>query len=178
MSVKYRKDGSLFLANMVDGYAAFIDTRLSTEVHRDKTAAETGTTLLPTSTPLVIDAIATQDLDGYMTAVNQIKHYLKLHIDDDSAHLIADTTNDNFDGYAEATTLSTAELLANAIKIDYNAHRSQSGVHLNNDSGHQTTSNVATSLSTLGTLVGEERTDINAHLADAGATPRPKLVPA
>ena len=178
MAIHIRKDGSLFLPTVVDAYAALADSALTTEVHRDKTAKQTGTSITPASTLITISAVVMTE-DGYINAVNDIRGVLGLHFADGSAHEIADIVNVGFeDGYAVASTLATAYLLANAMKLNYNNHGAETDVHVNNDSSHDLTSPDASSVASLATLVLEMRTDINAHIADAGTTQRYLLVPA
>ena len=47
MAINIRKDGSLYLAQVVDDYNALIDAGLTTEKHRDKTSQQNGTDLIP-----------------------------------------------------------------------------------------------------------------------------------
>ena len=177
MAINIRKDGSLYLAQVVDDYNALIDAGLTTEKHRDKTSQQNGTDLIPCSTPLIIPAIAVMTSDGYYACLNAIQGILSEHMRDSSAHLKTDSSNFNFDGYAFAHSATTAYALANCIKLNYNSHGSQSGVHLNADSSHQISSNDATSPATLVTLITEFISDINAHIAAAGANQRIVLVP-
>lgn len=90
------------------------------------------------------------------------------HVNDTLAHGTADTTNVTL-LTDPATDLDSAIDLANDLKAKYNAHRSQSGVHLNNDSGHAISSSDASDQNSLNTLLNELKTDLNAHMADAVA---------
>jgi hypothetical protein len=177
MAINIRKDGSLFLSGVVTAYNTVVDAGLTSQVHKDKTSQQNGTDLVPSSTPLLITAI-TMTTDGYYTAANNIQGVLMAHFADDSAHLIADIVNVDFDGYARASSAATAYALVNAIKLNYNNHGTETSVHLNNDSSHDITSPDANSEASLVTLLAELRTDINAHIADAGLTQRYQLVPA
>jgi len=64
-----------------------------------------------------------------------------------------------------ATDLATALTLANELKADYNTHRTESGVHLNNDTTNAVAATDATDLASLLTLVNEIKADSNAHVA-------------
>jgi len=177
MAINIRKDGSLFIDQVVTAYDALVDGALTSQVHRDKTAKQTGTSFIPASTAITISAVTPLTQDGYDTSVNFMRGLLYQHMLDTSAHLIADTTNINFDGYTEASDLATSIALANAIKVDYTAHMTQSGVHLNNDVTNAITAPDATIFSELGTLLIDMRTKLNAHIASAGLVQRFVIVP-
>lgn len=68
----------------------------------------------------------------------------------------------------QAIILSAAQTLANEIKGDYNAHRTQAGVHPTDDTSNVVTAANATSLSTLLTLCADIRTQLNAHYSNTG----------
>jgi len=177
MAIHIRQDGSLFLDTVVTAYAVLADSVLSSEVHRDKTATQTGTATAPASTLLTISSVD-MDEDGYFATANEVKGVLKTHFADESAHEVVDEENVGFqaDGYAPATDSASAYLLVNAMKVNYNLHGAETSVHVNDDSSHQLSSADATNEATLADLVVEMQTDINAHVADAGLTQRYLLV--
>ena len=176
MSVKIRKAQSASEPAVVAAINALIAARLSTQIHRDKTSTPTGTSLSPTSTPLLIASAASTSLATSITLANEIKGVLKFHMADDSAHLEADTTNTAFDGYALASNLATGILLANAMKVNYEVHRVSTVFHVNADSTNTISASAATDQSSLNTLLDELKLDINAHCADAGTVQRLVLV--
>lgn len=175
MSIKIRKAQLASEPAVVAAVNALIDANLSTQVHRDKTSVESGTALSPASTAMTIDGYAT-DLASSISLANELKGKLAYHLADDSAHLIADDVNVNFDGYALASDLATVELLANAMKVDYTAHLSQSGVHLNNDSTNTITAADATDQSTSNLLLNDIATKLTAHMGNAGSVQRLVLI--
>ena len=174
MAIDIRLDGSLFLAGVVTAYNTLVDVGLTTQKHRDKTAVQNGSSLLPSSTPLLL--AYSWSVDGYSKAVNEMQGALYQHMQDASAHLKVDAVNVNFDGYAIASKLATEMALANAIKVDYNNHGSQSGVHLNNDASHQIAAGDATDELSLGVLLSDINTKLTAHLAASGLTQRYNLI--
>lgn len=93
------------------------------------------------------------------------------HRTDLLGHEAADTTNTVASLESEVVSLATAITAANQLKAAYNAHRSQSGVHPNNDSGHAVAAANATDQSSLNTLLNEMKGDFNAHIADGMVTP-------
>ena len=177
MAIKIRENREDLTHTLITDLNAATDAALTTQKHRDKTSVPTGDWFTASSTPLLIDAIV-DTLDGYCTAVTQIKGVTYFHFNDDSAHLVVDDVNINFDGYVNAYDLATCYLLANAVKVDYNLHGTQSGVHLNNDAGNQISASDATDVASLRTLLADERAKINAHLAAAGLTQRYVIIPA
>lgn len=184
MAKEIRNDGSLFLATLVSNYNTLVDSLLTTQKHRDKTSQQTGTYLVPASTPITIPAFAfTADEDGpiedgYIAGVNSVRQVLDEHLKDDSAHEVADTVNVLYaDGYDyPVLTLDDAIVLANLIKVDYTAHLDQTDVHVNDDATNTIVADDATDIDELGVLLLDFRSKINSHMASAGATQRFKIV--
>ncbi len=176
MSIKIRKAQLASESPVVAAINALLDANLSTQVHRDKTATPAGDALNPSSTVLTVSAANATDLATSLTLVNNIKGVLAVHLADTSAHLEADTTNDNFDGYALGTDLASAILLANAIKVDYTAHIASTVFHVNADSTNTVSASAATDQSSLNTLLNEVKGDLTAHIADGGSVQRLVLI--
>jgi hypothetical protein len=166
MSFKSRK-GQGEEGVLAAAFNALYDSLLTTEIHRDKTCTQSNF-LDPTLTTLSVTAANASDYPTTYVVANQLKAVLAIHMADDSAHLVADTTNTNFDGYALATTNDTANALLNAILDDYTAHCTQSGCHVNNDSTNTISAPIATDQSSAVTLANELKQDINAHIANGG----------
>jgi len=128
-----------------------------------------------------ITAANATDLATSLALAKDIAALLYFHFGDTLAHLAADTTN--VPGTTLAATqaaivdLASAITFANATKTQYNAHRSQSGVHANNDAGNATTSTDATDQSSLNTLLNELKTDMNAHTQTGLTAPSWRVVP-
>jgi hypothetical protein len=176
MAIKIRKAQLASEPAVVAAINALIDARLTTQVHRDKTSTPAGDSLNPSSATLQVTAANASNLATSLTLVTNLKGVLAVHCADTSAHLVADTTNDAFDGYAAASDLATAIALANAIKVDYTAHIANTSVHLNADSTNTVAASAATDQSSLNTLLNELKTDINAHINLAGSVQRLVLV--
>jgi hypothetical protein len=70
----------------------------------------------------------------------------------------------------QALILTAANTLANEIKADYNAHRTQGSVHAANDTTNIITAATASSLATLLTLCADIRTQLNAHYSNSGGS--------
>lgn len=66
-----------------------------------------------------------------------------------------------------ATDLTSANTLATELKADFNTHRTEAGVHLNNDSTNDIDAANASSLSTLELLLADIKAKSNAHVAAA-----------
>lgn len=181
MSIKIRKAQLASESALVTAVNAALDGHLSSEIHRDKTSVPAGDSLNPSSTVLTIDSANASSLATSLVLVAEIQGVLAVHMADDSAHLEADTTNVNFDGYAldltdNTTKLATAILLANAIKVDYEAHRVSTVFHVNADSSHTISASAATDQNSLNTLLNELKTDITAHIAGGPAWQRLVLI--
>ena len=177
MSIKYRKSAEFNAQLFATEVNLLLDAALTTQVHRDKTSVPTGDWFTPSSTPLLI-AGATTNLETCVALTNELKGALYFHMNDDSAHLVVDSVNVAFDGYqvdgyiAASTTFAQSVLCANAMKLNYNSHMAQSGVHQNNDSTHTVTASASTDLASLKTLLADLKSKVNLHFADAGTTQR------
>lgn len=129
--------------------------------HRDKTSSQS-TVDGSVSTLLTVTAANASNLGTSLTLGNELRGVFSFHCKDDSSHLVKDTVND-IDGYAQATTLLTLQTLLNAMKVKYNAHLSQSGVHVNNDPNTVGTAD-ATDQSSANTLANALKAALNIHL--------------
>lgn len=115
---------------------------------------------LPTSLAL---ANALQSLSAMHAAdaVNTLYHNA-------GSHLIADTTNaPTLAAIPAATTLVTAEAVANGLKAFWNAHFTQTGVHVGNDGTNTISAAAATDQGTTNTLLNAVKTAVVAHVASA-----------
>lgn len=85
---------------------------------------------------------------------------------------VVDSINAGFASTAspaqQAAYLAAAIALANEIKLDFNSHRSQAGVHTVNDVTNVIAAANATDLPSLVTLCADIRTQLNAHYANLG----------
>lgn len=123
-----------------------------------------------------ITAATATDLETSRTLLRGIAIVYYNHINDTLAHAAVDATNVLSDTLAQvlveidAGVLGALQTYANEIKASYNAHRSESGVHAADDSGHEITSPDASSQGSLNTLLNELKTDLNAHLASGLTT--------
>lgn len=106
---------------------------------------------------------AQSTLEECLSLVNSLYTGYEAHRASDTHHVIADAVN-IIVAPQPATNLAEAEALINDIKAKYNLHRSQAGVHDNNDAGNAVSSADASDLATLVTLVNEVKSDFNAHL--------------
>ena len=150
---------------------SLLDAALTTEIHRDKTSVPGGTWKTPTSTPLTVAGLTT-DLATCEALCEELRGVLKFHFADSSAHEVIDSVNLAFDGYMAAITQAKAILIANAMKLNYNSHKTQSTVHVNSDVTNLVTASAATDLNSLKTLLADIKTQVNLHMADAGLTQR------
>lgn len=118
-----------------------------------------------------VTAANASSLATSLTLTKALIYAYGVHIADLLAHDAADSTNTVASTTDDVINLATAITAANQIKAAYNAHRAQSGVHPNDDSGHQTTSSDATDQSSLNTLLNELKSDFNAHIASGLSAP-------
>lgn len=158
--------------------------------HRDQTVTVGGDFKSPTFTTLKVVSAVGSTQDGYSTLANEICGVLHKHFQDDSAHLIVDTVNDGYlDGYylisgspiqpepgfeflpIGSESLSDLMNAANALKVAFNAHLSQSGVHVSNDSGNVVGTANATDLASSGALVSALKSAVNLHMWGTGSGP-------
>ncbi|NOY25333.1 MAG: hypothetical protein GXP62_05620, partial [Oligoflexia bacterium] len=107
---------------------------------------------------------STSTLDEAITAVNDLRRAYEAHrvCIDSGVHSAADTSSAVT--VAEATDLSTAKSLANALKEAYEDHRVKLGdVHKTADTTNAVTANDATDLDSLKTLVNDLKAKYAAH---------------
>ena len=175
-----RKDVDSVARALVQQYNALHQATIATTVdgyHRDISGVPSGDFSAPSSADLQVSADDATDLASSQALALNLKGVLSVHFADDQAHLIADTVNVTFegDGYV-ADTLAHAEVLANQMKADFNAHLTQSGVHLNNDMGNTVVSADATDQGSLDTLLNETKVNVNAHILSGPTVGRVKLI--
>jgi len=95
------------------------------------------------------------------------------------AHLLPDTAlAATLAAIPAATTLTTAEAVANGLKTFWNAHYTSAGVHVTNDATNTIAAAAATDQGTTDTLLNAIKTANVAHFASAPAGDSIALVPA
>lgn len=129
-----------------------------TTVHHD---ADERIVTTPNATDLASSLALTKAL---LTAYAQ-------HRTDPLHHRAADSTNTVESGVAAVVGLPSAITAANQLKVAFNAHRSQAGVHWSNDASHAVTSPDATDQSSLNTLLNEMKGNVNGHFASGVSDP-------
>jgi hypothetical protein len=90
------------------------------------------------------------------------------HSYDTLAHKVVDSTDQT--AAPVATSLATAQTLANDIKAKYNTHRASATYHYNADSTNAVAAADATDLASLITLVNDIKAKLNAHMASGPAS--------
>lgn len=121
-------------------------------------------------TPVVVSAANATSLPTSITLSNQLFGILNQHMSDGEAHLKSDGVNlQTLDGYQTqlASNLSTVEVLLNALKVIYNKHLTQAGVHQNNDTTNTVSTANATDQTTANALANALKTALNAHMGSA-----------
>ncbi len=98
------------------------------------------------------------------------------HVADTLAHPVADTVNVLTE--PRATDLTTAMALANELYIAYNAHLTQSTVHVNDDSTNTASSSTATTQDLLNTRIVDLKAKMNVHWQNSMAGGALRLVDA
>jgi|SRR5271169_2645898 len=179
-----RKNDTSAVSAVVQQYNALHEATISTTTdgyHRDISGVPGGDFRNPTSVNLQVSATNASDLASSLVLVLNEQGVLAQHFADDAAHLMADTVNVAFDGYAVdntngTTQLSSAIAMANAMKLDYNAHLTQSGVHRKSDTANNVSTSDATDLTSLETLLNAMKTKVNAHIVSGPTVGRVKLV--
>jgi hypothetical protein len=146
-------------------------------VHINNDGVDTITATTPVTTEVLLKAFANQFIVKFnahlividettecVTLVNNLYNMYNGHINLLTSHLIADAVNTLNPAHYPATDLASATTLANDIRTAYKAHRSQAGVHTNNDAGNDIASGAAGgTLAALVTLVNQEKVALNAH---------------
>lgn len=143
----------------------------------------TGVHVSPYEVPLTSAWVAATDLTSLIKLANQIATFYGAvfvtsapgqwigHINDalqvpgGVAHLTADTTN-TLSSAVQAGDLGTAETLVGLMRTQIQAHFTQTGVHVNNDSQTISATSI-TSLSTCITVANSIRTAMLAHIINA-----------
>jgi hypothetical protein len=111
------------------------------------------------------------DLPTVITLANSLKAKLNAHFPSTGVtgvHMIASTETI---AAADASDQTTANTLINEFKLDYNNHRTESNVHINDDTVNVVSATAAIDLATSIALVNEVKTDYNAHIVAAMSTP-------
>jgi hypothetical protein len=192
MSISVSKEVSELVNALVLAHNSLQSQTVADGYHRDLSQVTTGNFQDPSTivlTTLQVAGTAAAQSDTMLLA-NQELAVLHMHFEDAQAHLKADTVNDGYldgysflDGYlaASATSqLASLEVNLNAMKVLYEAHRVQSGVHPNNDTGNVIVAADATDLASAKTLALDLKAKINAHISNAGSNgnaPRINIVP-
>lgn len=144
----------------------------------------------PVFTTVSVTAAAATDLPTTVTLANQLRGVLKMHLTDTSAHLKSDSVNDGYvDGYSHfmdgysalqpaafgVAQLVLASNILNVVKIAFNAHRTQSGVHVSNDNGNVVSTANATDLASAEALAIALKAALNLHMGSGPASTLPKI---
>ncbi len=169
---------------LVQQYNVLHDATISVTTdgyHRDISGVPGGDFSFPTSSNLQVSAATASNLATTLTLAKNVQGVMKVHFADDSAHLIADTVNVTFetlliDNTSGATQLSSVILMLNREKLDFNAHLSQSGVHLKTDAHNTVSASDATDLGTSETLANALKTAVNSHILSGPTVGRIKLL--
>ncbi len=107
------------------------------------------------------------DLPTVKALANALKADMNLHLASVTQHNVADTTNTiGFTDLVGGDSQATTNTAVNELKTDYNAHRSQSGVHPETDSYHLVEAAAASDLATSITLVNQIKLCYNQHIQD------------
>lgn len=196
MAISVRKEIDSVVWALVDAFNSLQDAGwVADGYHRDLSQLTSGDPNDPASitlTTLSVDAAAATTLATTITLANNIHGVLHTHFLDAQAHLKADTVNDGYqdgysvyvDGYSTsmAASVGAADLVAvcnelNVSKIAFNAHLTQSGVHVNNDTGNSVATTNATDLSSAEALANALAAAINLHISGPGSSKGSKNTP-
>jgi hypothetical protein len=192
MAISVSKEVDALVNALVLAHNSLQSQTVADGYHRDLSQVTTGSFQDPSTivlTTLQVAGTAAAQSDTMLLA-NQELAVLHMHFKDAQAHLIADTVNDGYldgysflDGYLAAssvTQLASLIVNLNAMKALFNVHRSQAGVHVNNDTGYATSAADATDLASAKTLALDLKAKINGHINNAGSSgnaPRINIVP-
>lgn len=117
-----------------------------------------------------VTASNASDAATLLTLTNNIITVYRAHLEDPAfieggalSHKVADTAP----SLTIATDTASCITALNAIKADYNTHRTSTTYHYNADSTNAVTSSDATDQASAITLANEIKTDLNAHIASA-----------
>jgi len=140
--------------------------RVSTNVHRDA-----GDYTIGFATLSGTDAAAQQ---AAIDAANEMMYKYLLHIRDisltpasDGSVGVAHKGAWAVPSLTKATSVGTAQTLANAIQTDYTSHIADTTAHDNADGTNTWTTTAASNLATLQTLLNAGKGKLNAHFAAA-----------
>lgn len=158
------------LHDLIDGYAQ------ASLYHRDVTGVDSGSWDSPASVSLQVTAADASGLASSLLLANNLLSVARIHFADDESHLLADTTNaiTLVDGYA--TTLELAQVAANHVRVKFLAHRTQGGVHVNNDNENVAITTPATDQTTTNNLLNSLKDKLNDHIASGPTVGRIKLI--
>lgn len=169
MAYQVRKGSDDVGAALVAGYNALRQTvALSGSMyHRDVTSTTSGFGDSLATTAYTVTAV---NGDGTLAKLKLLCADLalkyKVHIADATAHLVADATN-TLASYATPADLTAAIAFVNDFKAKFNAHLSQSGVHVNNDSNTVATADASTTQAQADTLANALKAAFNIHVQSA-----------
>jgi len=148
--------------------------------HMDLTQTTSGDPLSLSSlavTTLTVNAPAATNSKTTIAMANNILGVFAMHVLDDGAHKMKDVVNDPFldgyqtDGYTGVLATDTTSVvnLLNGLAVLFEAHQTQTGVHVHND-GTNYGLVLATDLPSAETLANALATALNTHMANAGVT--------
>lgn len=124
----------------------------------------------PTASALTSAAATATSLPTVITLANQLLSILLMHGADSVSHVAADSTlGTALAALVVAVDLASSETLLNGLKAALNAHLTQSGVHVFNDTINTVSASAATDLTSSETLANALQTSVNAHFASAPA---------
>jgi len=130
----------------------------------------------PDATVLTVSAPDATNAATLYTLVNQIYGVMKLHFEDDAAHLVADTMNVDFVTTPFASTTATAVALVNQLVTDFTNHLNEASVHRKDDDGNAVTAVTATDESTAIDRANDLKDQLNSHMADGPSVGRIRTI--
>jgi len=157
--------------------------------HADITSVTTGDFISKASTPLQVTAAIAADLPTSIALSNQLTGFLRVHMGEGAstdpfacgAHKIPDIANTlTLPSVIVATGVAatdTASVIAalNLIKVSFNLHLAQAGVHYNNDGTNTIAAANAVDLPSSITLANAAKASLNAHILSGPTTPQIKI---
>jgi hypothetical protein len=147
--------------------------------HKDQTSITSG----PFDAPVVTNAAsligtASVTLASAISVTQQLDQVYRTHLADTVAHLVADATNVPNPAIATVVDQPSLNTYLNALQTSFNAHLTQAGVHLINDTVNNNATTVASNLATSITLVNSLAASLVAHTKRAVGGQTITLLPA
>lgn len=160
--------GSFVIASSSGTDTSTVDWRLSHAwMHGSPMLITSGDSVAPTLAAPTFPANSSS-LATSIALANFCKYVCLAHALDTCAHKVADTTNRaTLFAISDAVDLASGILVGNGVKAFMNAHFTQAGVHVNNDSSNTVATANATDQTTLNTLLNVLKTNLGLHIAHA-----------